>query len=202
MNFFLPSIITSFNTFVSIDRITNFENRDICLGIFLSEGSIVHNTFLTSDFFNERCTCDNSQLLYLITFNFEKGKSNTKLSVDKLYQGNRILPPFIFLMLVTSTEREAKYRRTSLHMVGKRASRETFLQFFEFWVRLNKREKEESEPIFFPLPFWEFDFKVIELVLFSSYYLDMCDKSKHCLVLWKTMDNILPEHGNSGKELG
>jgi hypothetical protein len=94
--------------------------------------------------------------LYLVTFYFEKGKPNTGLSVDKLFQENLIQPLFrdLFPMLALSTERGEKYKRTKLHMVGKRAFRNTSLQFFKLWVRLNKREKEEREPKVFPLPFW------------------------------------------------
>lgn len=88
-------------------------------------------------------TRDSSPLLCGLTFNFEKGKVNTTLSVDKLLQVNTILPPFIdlFPMLVPSTEREEIYRRTTFHMVDKRFFRTTFLQFLVLWVSLNKREK-------------------------------------------------------------
>jgi hypothetical protein len=90
----------------------------------------------------------------VVTFNFEKGKLNTGLCVDKLFQENLIQSLFrdSFPTLAPSTEREEKYKRTKLHMVGKRAFRNTSLQFFELWVRLKKREKEEREPNVFPLP--------------------------------------------------
>lgn len=64
-------------------------------------------------------------------------------------------------------------------MVGKRAFRNTSLQFFELWVRLKKREKEEREPNVFPLPLCQFNLKVNELVILSSYQLDTCEKSQH-----------------------
>jgi hypothetical protein len=54
----------------------------------------------------------------MLTFSFEKGKQNTRLSVDKLFQGSPFLSPFIDLlsMFSPSKEREEKYR-TTLHVL-------------------------------------------------------------------------------------
>jgi hypothetical protein len=64
----------------------------------------------------------------MLIFNFDLDFVNRQLSVDKSFQGSPVQPRFtdLFPVLVPATEKEEKYRRTTLPMVDKRALRTPF----------------------------------------------------------------------------